>query len=386
MNLRKKTLVYIFTGKRGGFSHFIPIMKIIDKKKDIDYKIIASDMHLSSLFGNTFNEIKLYTSKIIKLNGRMIKDAVKNRVSVISNNIENISKIFSKKKPDYLIVLGDRAEVLGAAIAAQFFNIPIVHMYGGDITQGGTDEPTRHAITKLSNLHLTSNINSQKNVRQMGEENWRINNVGLTSIDLFKNRFFKSKKYLEEKFSLDFKKPFIILIQHPVTWQVKDVEFQIKETLKAIKYLKIQTVAIYPCSDPGFKKIINAYNKIKNKDYFQLHKNIELNDFYSLLNYSKMLIGNSSCGITECGYLKKYVINIGIRQEGRVSKNNVFHIPHNSIKIANLITKILNKKKIRKRSFIYGDGKSAHKITKILTKKYDIKKLINKKFESLHLQ
>ena len=176
------------------------------------------------------------------------------------------------------------------------------------------------------------------------------------------------------------------MIQHPVTWQVQNARFQIKETLKAIKSLKIQTIAIYPCSDPGFKEIINAYNEMKNDNYFQLYKNIKINDFYSLLNYSKMLIGNSSCGITECGYLKKYVINIGIRQEGRMSGNNVFHVPHNSIKIANLIAKIMNKKNMTKRSFVYGNGKSAEKIVKILFCRFNKKKLINKKFESINFK
>lgn len=384
MIFKKKKIVHIFTGKRGGFSHFIPLIKKIEQQNFIDYKLIVSDMHLSSEFGNTYKEIELYTKKIIKLKKNFIQDSVKNRLTVISKNIQNLSQVFFKEKPDYLILLGDRAEVLGAAIAAQFFNIPILHMYGGDVTQGGTDEPTRHAITKLSNIHLTSNKFSFQNVRQMGEEKWRIHNIGLSSIDLLKKNSFRSKKYLEKKYKLNFLKPYLLLIQHPVTWQSNKAKFQICETLKAIKFLNIKTIAIYPCSDPGYKEIIKAYKTFDNKDNLRIYKNINNDDFYSLLHYSSLLIGNSSCGITECGYLKKYVINIGMRQEGRISGRNVFNVEHDSKKIAILIKKILKKKAFKNRVNIYGDGTSANKILKIIKKNYKMSKLIYKKFERLN--
>ena len=281
-------------------------------------------------------------------------------------------------------MLGDRAEVLGAVIAAQFFNIPIIHMYGGDITQGGTDEPTRHAITKLSNLHLTSNSLSTKLVQQMGESKWRVKNVGLTSIDLLKENYLRSKLYLKRKYKINFSKPYVILIQHPVTWEVSQSKFQITQTLKAIKLLNIQTLAIYPCSDPGFKNIIKSYKDFQKYKFFKLFKNIEIVDFYSLLHYSSFLIGNSSCGITESGYLKKYVINIGIRQQDRLTGRNVFNVPHDYKKILILMKKILKKKKIKNKSFIYGNGNSARKIIKVIMEKFSKEKLIRKKFEKIN--
>ena len=193
MKRKKKIKIYFFTGKRGGFSHFIPILREFDRSKNIDYQIIAADMHLSDYFGKTINEIKRYSQRIIPLNKIQYKDTISNRLSVISNTIESLSRIFRKKKPDYLFLLGDRAEVLGAAIASMHYNIPIIHLYGGDVTQGGTDEPTRHAITKIANIHLTSNLKSFKNIKNLGEERWRIKNVGLLSLDLFKNNFFQEK-------------------------------------------------------------------------------------------------------------------------------------------------------------------------------------------------
>ena len=377
----KKLMIYFFTGKRGGFSHFVPLLRQINLSNKIDYKILVADMHLSSFFGYTVNEIKKYSKKLILLKGIEAKDSISNRLSVISKTINNLSKIFEKKKPNYLFLLGDRAEVLGAAIAAMHFNIPIIHLYGGDVTQGGTDETTRHAISKMANLHLTSNLQSFKNVKQMGEESWRIHNVGLSSLDLFKDNFFISKNYLEKKFKVDLSKPLILLIQHSVTWQVKESKKQILETLKALNKLKFQTIALYPCSDPGYKAIINEYNKFKNKKFFKVYKNLEINEFYSLLKYAGLLIGNSSCGILECGFFKKYVINLGIRQEGRICKNNVFHLPHQSDKIARKITEILKKPEIKKKVNLYGSGNSSKKIIKFILRNHNQKKLIKKKFK-----
>ena len=185
-------MVYIFTGKRGGFSHFIPVLKSLDNKKNIDYKIIASDMHLSQKFGNTINEIRSYTKKIIKLK-KPLQRWRKSKTFYYFSTITEMGKIFSRKIPTFIFLLGDRAEVLGAAIASLHHNVPSIHLYGGDVTQGGTDEPTRHAISKLSSIHLVSNKKSYKNLLQLGEEKWRIHNVGLVSLDLLKKIFLNLK-------------------------------------------------------------------------------------------------------------------------------------------------------------------------------------------------
>ena len=378
--IKNKKTIYFFTGKRGGFSHFIPILRILDGEKQINYKIIASDMHLSDYFGKTINEVKQYTKNVIQLKKVNLKDSIKNRLSVVSSTIESLSKVFKKKKPDGILLLGDRAEVLGAAISAMHFNIPIIHMYGGDVTQGGTDEPTRHAITKISNIHLTSNFDSYKNVINMGEERWRVFNTGLTSLDLLKAKYFKSKYYLENKYNLNLANPFLILLQHSVTWQIKDAKRQIKETIISLNKLKLPTVVIYPCSDPGFDSIIKIYKQNKKKNYLKIFKNIEISDFYSLLKYSALLIGNSSCGITECGFLNKPVINLGIRQKGRLSGKNVFHIDHDNKKITTQILKILKMNKSYTNSKIYGNGHSAKNIVNIIKTIFTRRDLIKKKF------
>ena len=214
----------------------------------------------------------------------------------------------------------------------------------------------------------------------MGEESWRVFNVGLSSLDLLDKDFFRSRGYLEKKFNIDLRRPLILLIQHSVTWQVDQSKAQIKETLKALDKLKVQTIAIYPCSDPGYENIIKEYKKFEKKKFFKVYKNLEINDFYSLLKHSKVLLGNSSCGILECGFIKKFVINLGIRQEGRVCEKNVYHISHSSEKILKKIKELLKKPNPKTKSKLYGSGNSSKKIVSTILN-LDLKKnLIRKKF------
>jgi|TARA_Y100000294_G_scaffold177367_1_gene202523 UDP-hydrolysing UDP-N-acetyl-D-glucosamine 2-epimerase len=383
MSLKK--FFFFFTGKRGGFSHFVPIIRELEKQKKINFKIIAGDMHLSSFFGKTIKEIKKYTNNIVRLKNFDINNSISNRVKNISKTTLEMSKIFKKIKPDFLFLLGDRGEVLGASIAALHHNIPIIHMYGGDVTQGGTDEPTRHAITKISNIHLVSNKKSYNNILKMGEEPWRVHNVGLSSLDLFNKKNFKTKEFLEKKYKIDLKKPVIILIQHSVTWQINQAKKQIQETLKALKLLKIQTIAVYPCSDPGYLEIVKELEKNKCS-FLQCYKNIEITEFYSLVKYASLIVGNSSCGIMETNFFKKIAINIGIRQEGRFSGKNIINVKHDYKKIIGAIKKglkLYNNKNINIfEKKIYGNGKSVKKIMEAINKNHinDKQKLIQKKF------
>lgn len=378
-----KKKIYFFTGKRGGFSHFVSIISELKKQKKISFKIIVADMHLSSFFGKTIREITKFTNKIVRLNGLNIQDSIENRIEKISATTLGVSKILRKDKPDFLFLLGDRGEVLGASIAALHHNVPIFHMYGGDITQGGTDEPTRHAITKISSIHLASNKKSLKNIINMGEEKWRTYNVGLSSLDLYRKEKFCAKDFLKKKYHLNFEQPFIILIQHSVTWQVDEAKRQIKETIKALNSLKIQTIALYPCSDPGYLEIVKELKRNKNS-FFKVYKNIEIKEFYSLLKLSSLIVGNSSCGILETNFFKKIAINIGIRQEGRYLGKNIINVSHDGKKIEKAILKglKLSKKNSIFDKKIYGDGDSAKKIVNIIYNHFKTKKniLINKKF------
>jgi len=381
--MNKKRHICFFTGKRGGFNHLIPIMELIEKIEKLDYSIIGADMHLSEAFGGSITEVERWAMNVYKVDTMLGSDSKVARAKSLGIGIINFSQLLEIIKPDLVFVLGDRGEVLAMVIAAMELNIPIVHLFGGDVCQGGVDEPVRHAITKLANIHLASNKESADRILKMGEEPWRIFNVGSPVLDQIKQKKFTSREDVIKKFKLDANKPILILLQHSVTWQVEDTGEQIRKTLDAIDELKYQTIAVYPCSDPGYNEIINALLEYKEKEYFQLYKNIEFLDFWGLMNTANVFIGNSSAGVMETASFKIPFINIGIRQQDRLRSDNVIDVGHNTRDIVNSIKKALYDQDFKKRveSCVspYGDGKASERIINILENlKFD-KKLIRKK-------
>jgi UDP-N-acetylglucosamine 2-epimerase (non-hydrolysing)/GDP/UDP-N,N'-diacetylbacillosamine 2-epimerase (hydrolysing) len=365
-----KKHICFFTGKRGGFNHLIPILELISKRTELSYSIIAADMHLSTFFGETINEVSNWANNIYQVETLMSSDSKLARAKSIGIGIMGISEVLSQIKPDLAFLLGDRGEVLAMGICALEMNIPIVHLFGGDVCQGGVDEPVRHAITKLANIHLASNQQSADRILKMGEEPWRIHNVGSPVLDLIKQKRFTEPKTIKEKFDLDLQKPIFMLLQHSVTWQVEEAEHQMHQTMEAIDYFGHQTIAIYPCSDPGYEAIIRVLTEYQNRPYFHLYKNIEFQDFWGLMNVASLFINNSSAGVMETPSFKIPAINLGIRQHGRLRANNVIDADHNKDQIVEAIQTSLYdenfKAKLKNCVSPYGDGKASERIVSIL--------------------
>ena len=375
--------ICFFTGKRGGFTHLIPIFEQIHKTNSINFSIIASDMHLSEAFGNTIQSVEKWSQKVFKVDTLLYSDSKIARAKSIGIGIISYTQLLDDLKPDMIFLLGDRGEVLAMAIAALELNIPIAHLFGGDITQGGVDEPVRHAITKMANIHFTSNKDSMQRVIQMGEEDWRVYNVGSPVLDLIKQNRFTPKKQIINKFSINENKALIILLQHSVTWQVEHAEEQILETLKAIATFNCQTIAVYTCSDPGYKKIIfHLENYSKNMD-LHVYRNIEFDDFWGLLNIANAFIGNSSAGVMETSSFRIPCVNIGIRQEGRTRGDNVIDATHDKDNIAEAIKTALFDpvfiKQVQNCISPYGDGTASKKIVSTLEELTINSQLIHKK-------
>jgi len=342
----------------------------LEREDDLNFSIIASDMHLSKAFGNTISEVEQWTKNIHRVYTMLSSDSKVDRAKSIGIGIMKYSQLLESIQPDLVFILGDRGEVLAFAISSIELNIPIVHIFGGDITQGGIDEPVRHAITKLSNIHLTSNKESANRVLKMGEEPWRVYNVGSPVLDLICQKRFTPADKIQKKFHLDLDKPILLLLQHSVTWQVEETEYQIRQTMEAIEYFEYQTIAVYPCSDPGYKAIINVLLEYQNRPYFQLYKNIEFSDFWGLMNVSSAYIGNSSAGVTETASFKTPFVNIGMRQEGRLRANNVIDVGHENDQIIEGIKTALFDEnfgaKVKECISPYGDGRTSERIVSVL--------------------
>ena len=379
--MRKKIKVMAFTGTRADYPRVKKVLEKIKLNKKFELKIVVSGTHLLKEYGNTYKEIIKDGFKIYKKFNIYDSnyDTLYGATKAISNCTKGFAKILKDYNPDVVLITVDRIETLGATIPASIMNFPIAHIQGGEVT-GTIDENIRHAVTKLSHIHLVANDDAKKRIIKLGEHKKYVFNVGCPYIDLIKSTKIISKERLFNKFKLDMNKKTIILIQHAVTTEYGESKNQILKTIDALKkldYNKYQIFSIYSNADPGSKEIIKQIKKAK----FNLVKNIVSGDFINLMKYSNLLIGNSSCGIREAPSFKLPVINIGSRQNRRLRAKNVIDVDHKVNKIKNALDYALNNKKfkkvLKKVKNPYGDGKASDRIVSIL-KNLNLNKITNK--------
>jgi UDP-N-acetylglucosamine 2-epimerase (non-hydrolysing)/GDP/UDP-N,N'-diacetylbacillosamine 2-epimerase (hydrolysing) len=360
--------VTITTGTRAEYGILRPILKKITKEKKLQLFLIVTGMHLSKKHGMTVNEIKKDGFKIYKkIEFFSKKNTSFDGTKSIGNGIIKFAKVFEKIKPDINIILGDRPEIFASAIAAYNMNIPNAHIHGGDVS-GNIDEYTRHAITKISNIHFTATQKSKNRIIRMGENPKFVFLVGSPSIDEVKFGQITSKKDFKRRYRMDLSKQHIILLYHPVTTQIINTKKNIQSILNAVASFRLPTIIVSPNSDSGSNIINREIEKFEKKHSFaKLFSSIPRDDFLCLMSGSGVLVGNSSGGIIEGSYLGTSVVNIGIRQNGREQSSNIINVKKESESlIKKAITKALKNK--QQKSSLYGNGCSSQKITRSLEK------------------
>ena len=363
-----KRRIIITTGTRAEYGLLRPVLQKISKNKNLQLFLIVTGTHLSKKHGMTINEIRKDGFKIFQTMKFLPKENTNlHTAKSLGNGIIDFAKIFNKINPDINVVLGDRPEVLASAISAYTMNIPNAHIHGGDVS-GNIDEYTRHAITKISNIHFPATQKSKNRIVKMGENPKSVLFVGSPSIDDIQSGKISSNAYIEKKYGIDLNQKFIVLLYHPVTTRINNIKNSIKSILHAVASFNLPTIIISPNSDSGSNIINNEIEKFEKKyNSVKLFSSIPRDDFLCLLNNSGILVGNSSSGIIEGSYLGTPVVNIGPRQNGREQSSNVINVKNESkILIKNAIRKALKTK--RKKSLLYGNGTSSQKITRHLEK------------------
>jgi len=377
--------IYIITSTRADFGLLKNLIFKIKKNKNFILKVIASGTHFSKKYGYTYDEIKeskiqIYRKIICKFNS----DNSEGISQVISKCITESSKIFKTFRPDIVIVLGDRYEILASAISAHLSRIPVAHIHGGEVTHGVIDDAFRHSITKMSHIHFVANAIYKKRVVQLGESPKNVYVVGGLGVDSISKTNLLTKSELEKKFNLKFNKTNFLVNFHPETLNKNLAKKQIRELLSAFSELK-NTGLIFTIPGPDLEneivvKLIKKFTlKHKNAYFF---KSLGQVNYFSFLNQVDGMIGNSSSGLLEMPYFKKGTINIGTRQSGRLFAKSVINIKIKKSKIIQAVKKLLSnnfQKNIRNNINPYGNPGASDKIIKIL-KKIKVKKIINKKF------
>ena len=298
--------------------------------------------------------------------------------------IMEFTTAFDNLQPDVVVLRADRYEVIAAAIAAAYLNISVAHIEGGDVT-GTIDESVRHAITKLSHIHFPTNVAARQRIIRMGEHPKYVFNVGSADVEFVaRNRFRVSEKlinYLGVGDVIDIHKPFLVVMQHPVTSEVGQNRKHINETLHAIHELGIPTIWFWPNVDAGTDEIskgIRSFREEENPHHMRFLKYLPPEQFIGLLKRSTCLVGNSSSGIKECSYLGVPAVNIGTRQHGRLKARNVVDVGYVKAAIKRAIKKQVAHGPYR-RSTLYYRKNTSETIARILTRValYSQKKFID---------
>ena len=370
----------IFSGNRAEYGLLSPIIKNLNKSKKIKVFFIVSGSHVDKKFGETINEIKKDKIKIyqaIKLvNSNHNKDQSDYTPKNISEIIEKYSTCLRKIKPDYNLVYADRFESFGAIIASSQMNIPTIHIEGGDKTEGGTlDDNVRHAMTKISHIHITTNEDAKKRIIKLGEEKWRVKNFGYSAMDYVKLKNYAKKNEIENKLNIKITKPIVLFTQHPIPMENENIKNNFEKILNAIKKLSklnIQIIITYPNSDYGGKKIIEKINRLKNITIVRSLGRYLYHGILALNNKNTKVIcaGNSSSGIKETAIFKCPVVNIGPRQNGRFRSSNVFDVKYDEKQIYEAIFKCIYDERVYKKCLksknLYGGGNTGKKIKKFI--------------------
>jgi UDP-N-acetylglucosamine 2-epimerase (non-hydrolysing)/GDP/UDP-N,N'-diacetylbacillosamine 2-epimerase (hydrolysing) len=362
---------------RASFGYSKNLISIFNKNKRYKYKNFVTGTHLSKELGNSVTDIKKERIKLDFISKFNHLDLSKG----IADTIKNTNNILKKFDPDFVIIFGDRVELLGVAISCIFNDKIICHVQAGD-KSGHIDDLTRMTLAKLCHVHFPATDQAKKRLIKLGEEKFRIHKVGAPQLDDIKIKEIRKNPYIyyeKKKINL-LKEKYFVILQHSVFKDKMSYGKFFENTIKASLKFNYKVFFIYPNYDQGYKFIIKIIQKYKNK--LTIIKHLRRKDFLKLIYFSQTLLGNSSAGILETPSLNVPTVNIGDRQDQREQNQNIFNCSYKLSdikKTINISLKYYDKKKIIKN--IHGDGKSSLRIIKILDSisNSNVKKFLNKK-------
>ena len=383
--MRKISLI---TTSRADYGIQSNLIKLLQNDPEIDFSLIVSGTHLSKKHGETYREIENDGVKIAKkIDIGMDDDCDLYVEHVFSNAVMKFSAVLRDISPDISVLLGDRYEMLAAAIACSLNNIMIAHSHGGETTQGATDEFFRHAITKAAHLHFTSCEDYRRRVIQLGENPERVFNVGSLGVENVLKVSPISREELEKTLGIKFLKKNLLVTFHPVTLEKGDAERQINELLSALNELTdTMIVFTHPNADAEGDIIAERIKEfIKKRSDRYLFASLGMKRYFSMIRQVDAVVGNSSSGIIEVPSFKKATVNIGNRQTGRIQAKSIINCFPEKAAISEAIRKVYTadfQTSLETTTNPYERDNSAERILNVL-KTFDLSALLEKKFYDL---
>jgi len=366
----KERKIAVVTTSRADYGHLYWTLKELKNRPQINLQLIALGAHFSPAFGNTFKEIEADGFSIDERVECLISsDTDVGMAKTIGLAAIGLADVLGRMRPDILLLIADRYEMLAPASVALALRIPIAHIEGGDISEGAIDDAVRNALSKMSHLHFTTNENSRLRVLAMGEEAWRVQQVGSPSLDNLRRRELISREELEADLELKFNQQTVVVAYHPVTL-ARDTVSEADAVFAALEKITQQIVFCYPNSDAGSHQLIERARAFcQNRPNAHLFVNLNHLKYWSLLDKADLLVGNSSSGIMETPSIPLPTVNVGFRQKGREQARNVIDVAPETDAILQAIEKGLSadfRESLQAMTNPYGDGHASERIAEIL--------------------
>ncbi len=368
-----KRRIAVVTTSRADYSHLYWPLRLLSENANVDLRLIAMGSHLSPEFGMTVREIeKDGFTPATRIESLLSSDSDVGMAKSIGTAVLSLADALGAMRPDLLLLIADRYEMLAPAAVALSLRIPMAHIEGGEISEGAIDDAVRNALTKMAHIHFTSTETARDRVIAMGEEPWRVHRAGAPSLDhLRRSRLFERRE-VEARCGLDLSRPPLLVACHPVTLE-QDTTAEAGALFEALEELARETPVVFcfPNADAGSRALIG-----QTRDFLARHPdgrlfvNLDAVTYWSLLRCVEVMIGNSSSGIMETASFALPTVNVGIRQRGRERARNVLDAEANP---ASILARVAEARSPRFRASLagmnnpYGDGHAAERIVEVLT-------------------
>ena len=373
-----KKRICVVTGSRAEYGLFYPLLKRISGDASLDLQIVATGMHLSPAFGLTCKEIEKDFKVTKKVETLLAADTSTAVTKSTGLGIMGFADTFNDLNPDMVVALGDRFEIFSAVVAAFMANIPVAHLYGGELTEGAFDDAIRHSITKMSRLHFTSTERYRQRVIQLGEHPQNVFTVGALGLVNVRSMPLLAKPALEKQLGFNFGEKTVLVTYHPVTLEHGSEKKSFTELLSALDtFANIKIIFTKPNADTNghvISELIEAY-AARHPENTRVFTSLGQLRYLSCLKHISAVVGNSSSGIIEAPSFGIPSVNIGNRQKGRIKPASVIDCPPRKDAIKSALDKAFSlafRRLCKAVKNPYGTGHAAEKIHKIIKKRIPI--------------
>lgn len=370
MQLNQRRKIAVVSSSRADYGHLYWILRELQQAEDVDLRIIATASHLSERFGQTLRQFKQDGFEVEATTECLLdSDTDTGMAKTIGIAVLGLSDLLSRMRPDLLLLIADRYEMLAPASVALALRIPMAHIEGGEISEGAVDDAVRNALTKMAHLHFTSTTEAQRRVMALGEAGWRVHRAGAPSLDHLLRSQLPDREQLEQTLGMALEPKPCVVSYHPVTL-LPDPDSEVDALFAALDSLQQPVIFTFPNADAGHEAIIRRAEAFcAGRKQARLYTNLATRDYWALLKQAAFMVGNSSSGIMETPSLGLPCVNVGQRQQGRERADNIIDAPADTQAIIQAMQQALSpefRASLEGMSNPYGDGTASQYIARVL--------------------